>query len=90
MSKITSKYQVSIPRALVDKLGLKVGDDLAWEEAAGALRAQVAQSRTQRLSVAERLRLFDAASRRLSKRETARKLPARRDRGWTRADLYTR
>jgi AbrB family looped-hinge helix DNA binding protein len=88
MSKVTSKYQVSIPRALADKLGIKVGDDLHWEDAAGALRARVAAAPKARFSVSERLRLFDAATARQAKRQ--RRLPRSTTRGWTREDLYTR
>jgi len=35
MSKVTSKYQVSIPKALAERMGIRVGDELAWEDAAG-------------------------------------------------------
>ncbi len=37
MSKVTSKYQVSIPKSLAEKIGIQVGDELEWEEAAGIL-----------------------------------------------------
>ena len=42
MSKVTSKYQVSIPKILAKKVGIRVGDELEWEEAAGTLRARAA------------------------------------------------
>ncbi len=58
MSKVTRKYQVSIPRA--------------------------------RLTLRERLRLFDAATARQEDRERKRRLPRGKGRGWTREDLYTR
>ena len=40
MSKVTSKYQVSIPKALAEKIGIRIGDELEWEDAAGTLRAR--------------------------------------------------
>ena len=40
MSKVTSKFQVSIPKALAERIGIRVGDELAWEDAAGTLRAR--------------------------------------------------
>ena len=90
MSKVTSKYQVSIPKALAEKIGIRVGDELAWEDAAGSLRARVAAASKARLSVDEKLRVFDAASARQLVRERKRRLQRRKGRGWTRDDLYTR
>jgi len=90
MSKVTSKYQVSIPKALAEKIGIRVGDDLAWEDAAGTLRARIAAAPKSRFSVREKLRLFDAATARQNDRERSRRVPRSNGRGWTREDLYTR
>lgn len=90
MSKVTSKYQVSIPRRLAERLGIRVGDELEWEHAAGALRARVAGRPRAGLTLAERLRLFDAASARQAGRERARRLPRGAGRGWRREELYER
>ena len=88
MSKVTSKYQVSIPKTLAEKIGIRVGDELEWEEAAGTLRARAATRPKAGFSVSERLRLFDAATARQAKR--ARRLPRSNGRGSTREDLYRR
>jgi len=88
MSKVTSKYQVSIPKTLAEKVGIRVGDELEWEEAAGTLRARTATLPKAGFSVSERLRLFDAATVRQEKR--ARRLPRGNGRGWIREDLYRR
>ena len=90
MSKVTSKYQVSIPRILAEKVGIRIGDELEWEEAAGMLRARTAKLPKAGFSVSERLRLFDAATARQEKRERAHRLPRDKGRGWTREDLYRR
>ncbi len=90
MSKVTSKYQVSIPKALAERIGIRIGDELEWEEAGGTLRARAAGIPKAGFPVPERLRLFDAATARQTKRERARRLPRGKERGWTRADLYTR
>ena len=90
MSKVTSRYQVSIPKALAERIGIRVGDELAWEDSAGTLRARVGVAGKARMTVQERLRLFDAATARQSKRECQRQLPRGKGRGWTREDLYTR
>ncbi|MBI1964707.1 MAG: AbrB/MazE/SpoVT family DNA-binding domain-containing protein [Betaproteobacteria bacterium] len=90
MSKVTSKFQVSIPKALAERIGIRVGDELAWEDAAGTLRARVATAAKTRMTLRERLRLFDAATARQVERERKRRLPRGKGRGWTREDLYTR
>ena len=90
MSKVTTKYQVSIPKALAEKVGIRIGDELAWEDAAGMLRARVASAAKTRMTLRERLRLFDAATARQEGRQRKRRLPRGRGRGWTREDLYTR
>ena len=43
-----------------------------------------------RMTLRERLRLFDAATARQLERERRRRLPLGKGRGWTRGDLYTR
>ncbi len=90
MSKVTSKYQVSIPKALAEKVGIRVGDELEWEDAAGTLRVRTAAIPRTGFPVSEKLRLFDAASARQAKRERVRGLPRGKGRGWTREELYTR
>lgn len=90
MSKVTSKYQVSIPRALAERIGIRIGDELAWEDAAGTLRARVATAAKMRMTLKERLRLFDAATARQADRDRRRRLPRGKGRGWKREDLYTR
>jgi bifunctional DNA-binding transcriptional regulator/antitoxin component of YhaV-PrlF toxin-antitoxin module len=90
VSKVTSKYQVSIPRALAERIGIRIGDELAWEDAAGTLRARVATAAKMRMTLKERLRLFDAATARQADRDRRRRLPRGKGRGWKREDLYTR
>jgi AbrB family looped-hinge helix DNA binding protein len=90
MAKVTSKYQVSIPKALAERIGIRVGDELAWEEAAGVLRARLSARPGPRPSLRERLQLFDAATARQEARQRKRRLPRARGRGWKREDLYTR
>ena len=90
MSKVTSKYQVSIPKRLADRIGIRVGDELAWEDAAGTLRARLAARPKARIPLRERLRLFDAATVRQAERERKQHLPHGKGRGWKRENLYTR
>lgn len=91
MSKITSKLQVTIPKAIADHYGLKPGDEIEWEDGGAFIRVILPSSRYSRLTVAERLRLFDQATARQHTLEAQRPLPpAVGGRGWTREELYER
>lgn len=96
MSKVTSKYQVSIPKHLAEAYRLQPGDEIDFEEAGPVIRIVPPQARRPALSTAERLRLFDAATTRQADREDRDNIPypifshARRERGWSREDLYGR
>ena len=93
MAKVTSKLQVTLPKAIADRFGIRAGDDIEWRVEGNAIRVLPASSRPP-LTVAEKLALFDEATRRQEKRNEAwrrkhgTKEPA--DRGWTREELYTR
>ncbi|HEY1693793.1 MAG TPA: AbrB/MazE/SpoVT family DNA-binding domain-containing protein [Polyangiaceae bacterium] len=89
MSKVTSKLQVTVPKELADRYGIRPGSEIDWVPAGDSLRV-IPGSAPSSSDPAERLRLFDAATARQKKRQGRR--PARRpaDRGWKREDLYTR
>jgi AbrB family looped-hinge helix DNA binding protein len=87
MSKVTSKLQVTIPKAIADRHGLRPGDEIEWISTGDAIRvAPVVRSKP--LGIAERLRLFDAATKRLRRKQWVGEVP--KDRGWTREELYDR
>jgi AbrB family looped-hinge helix DNA binding protein len=93
MAKVTSKLQVTIPKRLAEEYGVAPGDEVEFLPAGEAIRLVPARRHARpRLSPAERLRLFDAATTRQRAREQrmARPVgaPVRRD--WTREELYTR
>ena len=92
MSKVTSKLQVTLPKALAESYGIAPGDDIRFEEAGEVIRVVPgnAGAATGGLDTEARLRLFDAATERQRLREASR--PARRaeTRGWTREELYER
>lgn len=91
MSKVTTKLQVSVPKALADQYGIAPGDDLVWEPAGEALRVRLAEPRAvYALDDRARLRLFDAATHRQAERQSRRKLAPATTRGWTRDELYDR
>jgi AbrB family looped-hinge helix DNA binding protein len=91
MAKITSKLQVTVPKALADRYGIQPGDEIDWEAAGDAIRVVPARRRPLRASVEQRLALFDRAEQRQRRRERAQGLRrAARKRGWRREDLYRR
>jgi AbrB family looped-hinge helix DNA binding protein len=94
MAKITSKLQVTVPKAIADRYGIRPGDQVEWTPAGEGIRVTRVSRRgrdTKHGIVARRLRLFDQATeRQRSRAETAMQGRPARDRGWTREDLYRR
>ena len=91
MSKITGKFQITLPKRLVDTYGIKVGDDVDLVPAGDSISLVPAgRAKTAAASPQERLRYFDRATDRQRRREGTRTLKSARDRGWTREELYTR
>ena len=93
MSKVTSKLQVTIPRALARQYGIEPGDKIEFQAAGPQIRVLLGDAaHRQQLSKAERLRLFDQARLRQREREEERAVKAESlaQRGWTREELYSR
>jgi|SRR5450755_2669167 bifunctional DNA-binding transcriptional regulator/antitoxin component of YhaV-PrlF toxin-antitoxin module len=101
MAKVTSKLQLTLPKAIADQYKIRPGDDLDWLPAGDVIRvvkrktADAAEPATTK----ERLQLFDQATARQRKRQAvsgkkrvaagSRSSPDR-GRGWTREELYDR
>jgi len=85
MSKVTSRYQVSIPKALADRLDIRPGDEVEWQVAGDEFRVRPTRAKKP-LSVEERLKIFREAQKRIDARQKGRRLKGSRD--WTREDLY--
>lgn len=90
MSKITSKYQVTVPKVIAEEYGIQPGDEIEWVPAGEVIRVIPANRQTAGETTEERLRLFDQASGRLRRRVRATGASRPQDRGWTREDLYSR
>ncbi len=93
VSKITSKLQVTIPKAIAEQYGLKPGDEIEFKAAGDVIRViPPGHHKRPRLSLEERLRLFDETTERIRKRWEELGLPKEQpsDRGWTREELYDR
>ncbi len=93
MSKITSKFQVTLPKRLAEEYGLEPGDHIEFVAAGDIIHVlPPTHVATTELSVEERLRAFDAATARQRQREQAMALPeaSPEARDWTRDSLYDR
>lgn len=84
---MTSKLQVTIPRRIADRFGIRPGDDIEWVPAGDGIRVLTGGDRSPPAETERRLALFDLATERQAGR-LAR--PPGGGRGWTRDDLYTR
>lgn len=91
MAKVTSKLQITIPKAIADAYGIRPGSALDWVPAGDSIRVTAAVPESDLGALQRRLDAFDAATARQAAREQAgpQAAPAT-DRGWTREDLYDR
>jgi len=92
MAKVTSKRQVTIPKAIADQYRIHEGDDLEFVAAGDAIRVLPPGAALEPRPIAVRLALFDAATARQRARLGSR-APARgkgKGRGWTREELHRR
>jgi AbrB family looped-hinge helix DNA binding protein len=92
MARVTSKYQVTIPKAIAERYGIKPGEDIDWLPAGEAIRVVPQSDRRREPDRARRLDLFDRATERQRARESvgADTLRPTADRGWRRDELYER
>lgn len=91
MSRITAKYQLTIPKAVARAVGLKPGDDVACEPAGAAVRVRPKdRAEGSDRTVDERMALFDQATERQRQRDHLAADRRETDRGWTRDELYGR
>jgi AbrB family looped-hinge helix DNA binding protein len=99
MAKVTSKLQLTVPKAIADQYGIKPGDELQWVPAGDSIRVELLRGKARsghELTAEERLELFDANTRWLDElqaeelKEAAAKgtRTTRENRGWTREELY--
>ena len=92
MPKVTSKLQLTVPKAIADQYGIRPGDELQWIAAGEAIRVIPAGKNNrneQERTVKERLELFDQATQRQRRRRAkAGKVVSPAVRGWKREELY--
>ena len=92
MAKVTSKRQVTVPKALADRYGIEPGAELEWQAAGDVIRVIPPGQRPRATSVETRLELFDAATERQNGRQQGRPRGGTppTERGWTRDELHER
>jgi AbrB family looped-hinge helix DNA binding protein len=99
MPKVTSKLQLTVPKAIADQYGIRPGDELEWIPAGESIRVELARRKAKaghELTSEERLALLDDNFERIDKllaaqlKEAGRKNArlTRQNRGWTREELY--
>jgi AbrB family looped-hinge helix DNA binding protein len=90
MAKVTGKFQITLPKALVERCGIRVGDELELRLIGGSI--QIDRRKTAGGSQLRRDRLahFDRVTARQHARPRAGSLVQTRSRGWTREELYGR
>ena len=89
MATLTSKYQLSLPKAVAERAGMSPGDELECELAGEVVRVRRKQTRASGRSTTDRLILFDLATERQEHRNR-QSSTTETERGWTREDLYDR
>jgi bifunctional DNA-binding transcriptional regulator/antitoxin component of YhaV-PrlF toxin-antitoxin module len=91
MSRVTSKHQVTIPKAIALAYAISPGDEIEWLAAGDTIRVLPGPRPGGCDGQAERLALFDAATARQLRRQRRTHVAHRaRARGWTREELYER
>jgi len=89
MAKVTSKYQVTLPKKIAEQYALRPGDNIDWVAAGEVIRVVPPSKQVIPGNRESQLRLFDQATER-HRRRSARPATRPRERGWRREDLYRR
>jgi AbrB family looped-hinge helix DNA binding protein len=90
MAKVTSKLQVTIPKAVAAQYNIRPGDEIDFVPAGDAIRVVPSARESGGLELGRRLELFDRATQRQRSRQRGMKIRQAKQRGWTREELYVR
>ena len=90
MAKVTSKFQVTLPKAIADQYKIQPGDDIDWVAAGDVIRVVPPGKPLSTVSTDSRLHLFDQATERVRRRAKTHRNRRPAQRGWKREDLYIR
>jgi bifunctional DNA-binding transcriptional regulator/antitoxin component of YhaV-PrlF toxin-antitoxin module len=87
---VTSKLQVTIPKAIAQRYGIEPGEEIEWLPAGEAIRVVPHSDRSLSPDRARRLELFDRATERQRARDARADKSIVTERGWRREELYER
>lgn len=87
MARVTSKYQVTVPKAIAERYNIRPGDNIDWVAAGEVIRVIPAGKQVAPQDRESQLRLFDQATERQRRRTLGREAERPRDRGWRREGL---
>jgi len=89
MAKVTSKLQVTIPKRLATRFGIRPGSNIQWEDGGEVIRIRPHVPKLKkRITPDRRLQMFDDATLRQRQRDLcASHAVAPDDRGWSRESL---
>jgi AbrB family looped-hinge helix DNA binding protein len=90
VAKVTGKFQITLPKAVVDRCGIRVGDELELRPIGRSIQIDRRTAPDASQLRPDRLAHFDRATARQRTRERTRPLVQTRSRGWTREELYAR
>jgi len=90
MAKVTGKFQITLPKALVEQCGIRVGDELELRPVGRSIQIDRRTPREPSHLRRDRLSHFDRATARQQTRQRRVPLIPTRSRGWTREELYVR
>jgi AbrB family looped-hinge helix DNA binding protein len=90
MAKVTSKFQIKLPKALVKKCRIRAGDELKVLAVGETIHIECQDGIAVQCDRDERIRQFDAASLRQAKRQLKVRGKSEKDKGWTRENLCVR
>jgi len=88
VSKVTSKNQVSIPKAIADRHGIKPGTELEFVSIGNAIRVTKKAGSRRHMSLEERAKIFDQILKRIEARKGRGEVKRSKERGWSREELY--
>ena len=90
MAKISSKYQVTVPKVIAERYKIRPGDDIDWVAAGDVIRVIPAGQQVAAEDQESRLRCFDQATERHRRRPSPPQARPPHDRAWKREDLDRR
>jgi AbrB family looped-hinge helix DNA binding protein len=90
MAKVTSKYQVTLPKAIAEQYKIRPGDHIEWTAAGEGIRVVPGSKLMVDVDPKSRLHWFDLATKRQQKRAATGSTWPALNRGWKREDLYER